>query len=157
MGAKAREIVGLNVEELLEQLNRALADEWLAFYQYWIAAQVAVGRQARPIAEALKETAMEELEHAEELATRITQLGGRLLTDPRQWFEKTNCTYVEPPQDPKDLDKIVRDTIEAERCAIEVYRKLVELTAGKDPVTYQLALHILEEELEHEDTFENLL
>jgi len=157
MGAKAREIVGLNVEELLEQLNRALADEWLAFYQYWIAAQVAVGRQARPIAEALKETAMEELEHAEELATRIVQLGGRPLTDPRQWFEKTNCTYVEPPQDPEDLDKIVRDTVEAERCAIEVYRKLAELTHGKDPVTYQLALHILKEELEHEDTFENLL
>ena len=157
MGTKAREIVGLDVEELVEQLNRAYADEWLAFYQYWIAAQVAVGRQAKRVAEELKRIAMEELEHAEELATRIVQLGGRPLTDPRRWFEKTNCTYVEPPQDPEDLDKIVRDTVEAERCAIEVYQQLAELTHGKDPITYQLALHILEEELEHEDTFENLL
>jgi len=157
MGTKAQEIVGLKVAELLEQLNRAYADEWLAFYQYWIAAQLATGRQAKPVAEALKETAMEELEHAEELATRIVQLDGRPLTDPRGWFEKTNCKYVEPPQDPKDLDKVIKDTLEAERCAIEVYRRLAELTRDKDPVTYQLALHILEEELAHEEEFENLL
>jgi len=157
MGTKAREIVGLNVEELLEQLQRAYADEWLAFYQYWVAAQIAAGRQSQPIAEALKETALEELEHAEELAARIVQLGGRPLTDPHQWFEKTNCTYVEPPADPKDLDKIIRDTIEAERCAIAVYQKLADMTHGKDHATYHLARHILDEELEHEETFENLL
>jgi bacterioferritin len=157
MGKKAREIVGMKVEELVEQLNRAYADEWLAFYQYWLAAQIAVGRQAKGVVEELERIAMEELEHAEELAKRITQLGGRPLSDPRQWFEKTNCQYTEPPQDPKDLDKIIRDTIEAERCAIGVYQQLAELTHGKDHSTYHLMRHILDEELEHEDTFENLL
>lgn len=156
MGTKAREIVGLDVEDLLEHLNRAYADEWLAFHQYWVAAQVATGRQAKQVAEALEETAMEELEHAGELAERIIQLGGRPLTDPRQWFEKTNCKYVEPPADPRDLDKIIKDAIEAERCAVSVYNTIATMTHGKDHSTYHLARHIMDEELAHEDTFENL-
>ncbi|MBN1268674.1 MAG: hypothetical protein JXB04_03730 [Kiritimatiellae bacterium] len=39
---------------------------------------------------------------------------------------------------------------------IEVYNKILKKTDGKDPVTYQLILHILGEEIEHEDEFENL-
>ncbi len=33
MGTKGREIVGMDVSELIELLNRAFADEWLAFDQ----------------------------------------------------------------------------------------------------------------------------
>jgi len=43
MGTKGREIVGLDVDKLIELLNKALADEWLAYYQYWIGAKVAKG------------------------------------------------------------------------------------------------------------------
>ena len=45
----------------------------------------------------------------------------------------------------------------AEREAIEVYHKLVKKTMGNDPITYELMVHILGEEVEHEDEFENLL
>ena len=31
MGSKAREIIGTNVEEILELLRRAYCDEWLAY------------------------------------------------------------------------------------------------------------------------------
>ena len=41
--------------------------------------------------------------------------------------------------------------------AIEAYNKLAQKTHGKDPITYNLAIHILSEEVEHEDEFENLL
>ena len=34
MGTKGREIVGSRADELVELLNKALADEWLAYYQY---------------------------------------------------------------------------------------------------------------------------
>ena len=40
MGSKGRAIVGLDVDELLVVLNKAYADEWLAYYQYWIGAKV---------------------------------------------------------------------------------------------------------------------
>jgi len=32
MGTKGRQIVGMDVDELLEMLNKAFADEWLAYY-----------------------------------------------------------------------------------------------------------------------------
>ncbi len=43
MGTKGRDIVEMDVDQLIELLNKALADEWLAYYQYWIGAKVAKG------------------------------------------------------------------------------------------------------------------
>ena len=43
MGTKGREIVGMDVEQLLKLLNMAFADEWLAYYQYWIGAKLVKG------------------------------------------------------------------------------------------------------------------
>ena len=39
MGTKGREIVGMDVDQLLKLLNMAFADEWLAYYQYWLGCQ----------------------------------------------------------------------------------------------------------------------
>ena len=36
MGQKGREIVKMDVDELINLLNKALSDEWLAYYQYWV-------------------------------------------------------------------------------------------------------------------------
>ena len=33
MGTKGREIVGKHADRLIELLNKAFADEWLAYYQ----------------------------------------------------------------------------------------------------------------------------
>ena len=43
MGTKGRAIVGLDVEQLITVLNKAYADEWLAYYQYWIGAKIIKG------------------------------------------------------------------------------------------------------------------
>lgn len=43
METKEIEIAGMNMEELIELLNKAYADEWLAYYHYWIGAKVAKG------------------------------------------------------------------------------------------------------------------
>jgi bacterioferritin len=154
MGTKAKELVGLNVDELITELNKAYADEWLAYYQYWIAAKILTGRGSIMLAKELERIAEEELEHAEELAERILMLGGKPLASPKAWFEETNCGYSEPPE---DQERVIQMVIEAEQCAIEVYERLAKKTLQDDPITHQLMLHILEEELEHEDTFENLL
>jgi bacterioferritin len=44
MGTKGIEIVGMDVKQLLNLLNIAFADEWLAYYQYWLGAKVVKGR-----------------------------------------------------------------------------------------------------------------
>lgn len=158
MGTKGKEIVQLDVKELIADLNRAYADEWLAVYSYMHMAQVVTGRPAaKHLAELLKETAEEELEHQDELAKRITQLGGEPLADPARLVETSNEGYPKPPSKATDLDAVIKTVIQAERGAIGVYDALIQKTHQKDPVTYNLILHILEEEVEHEDDFENLM
>jgi bacterioferritin len=156
MGTKAREIVELDVDELIAELNKAYADEWLAFNQYWISAELCAGMRPYVLSSELKRLAAEEMEHAEEVTERILQLGGKPPVSPKEWYKISGCGYADPP-DPVDTVAVMEATIKGEQCAIDVYNKIAKMTHGKDPVTYQLALHIMEEELEHEDTIETLL
>jgi ferritin-like protein len=71
--------------------------------------------------------------------------------------ETSNDGYPAPPENEKDFEAIVRKVIEAERGAIEVYNRLSAKAEGKDPITHCLVVHILGEEVEHEDGFESLL
>lgn len=158
MGTKGTQIVELDVSELIADLNRAYADEWLAAYAYTHMAQVVTGQPAaKHLASLLKETAEEELEHQDELAERIAQLGGKPLADISRLVETSNAGYPTPPADGTDFKAIVKTVIEAERGAIEVYNKLAHKTLGKDLLTFELIVHILGEEVEHEDEFEMLL
>jgi bacterioferritin len=154
MGTKGREIVGLDIVELLETLNKAFADEWLAYYQYWVGAKIIKGPMAGAVAAELVEHAEEELSHAEMLAERIIQLGGTPLTHPQEWFDATTCGYEEPTSE--FVTDLLAQNIKGEQCAIEVYHKLMALTEGKDPVTYHMALDILEDEIEHEEDLQAL-
>jgi bacterioferritin len=149
MGTKGREIVGTDVDKLIEMLNEALADEWLAYYQYWVGAKVAKGPMRGAVAAELVEHATEELEHAELLAERILQLGGTPLLSPEDWYKVTGCGY-EVPEDPH-VEVLLEQNIKGEQCAIGAYQKLVELTKDADPVTYEMVLSILKDEVEHEE------
>jgi bacterioferritin len=158
MGTKGKEIVGLDIKELTADLNRAYADEWLSAYAYNYMAQVVTGRPAaKNLADLLLDTSKDELEHQKDLAARIVSLGGKPLAEVGELVEASNAGYPTPPADPKDFEGVVRAVIKAEREAIAVYSKLTQKTHGKDPVTYALIVHILEEEVEHEDEFESLL
>jgi bacterioferritin len=158
MGSKGKQIVGLDVDALIEDLNRLYADEWLAVYAYNYMAQVVTGRPAaKHLAALLLDTSRDELEHQGELAERITSLGGKPVADINNLVETSNDGYPAPPLDEKDFDAIVRTVIQAEHGAIEAYNRLAQKTHGKDPITYDLIIHILSEEIEHEDEFEDLL
>lgn len=155
MSSKRREIVKTNVEKLLELLNKAYADEWLAYYQYWLGAKLAVGPMRGAVAMELSEHAKDELEHAEKLSERILELGGTPVLSPEEWYKVSNCGY-EPPKDPS-VEKLLEQNIKGEQCAIEVYNKLLEFTKDGDPVTWKLVLDILEDEVEHEFELQALL
>jgi bacterioferritin len=155
MGTKGRAIIGLDVEELLKLLNKAFADEWLAYYQYWVGAKVAKGPMKDAIIAELLQHATEELGHANLVADRIIQLGGTPLTTPKVWSDWTNCGY-DPPDDPF-VRTLLEQNIQAEQCAIGVYDRMMKLTEGKDPLTYNMALTILTQEVEHEEDLQALL
>jgi len=156
MGTKGRQLVtGLELDDLIKSLNQALADEWLAYYQYWVGSKVAKGRMRGIVAEELEEHAKEELGHAELLAERIIQLGGSPLLNPAQWMKEGVCGYDEPT-DP-NTKKLLAQNIKGEQCAIGFYSKLLAKVKDKDVVTYDLILGILKDEIKHEEDLESML
>jgi len=154
MGTKGTSIVGMDVKELLELLNRAFCDEWLAYYQYWLGAKIVKGPMKDAVIVELEQHATEELNHALLLTGRIIQLGGTPITEPKAWYDWTNCGYASP-EDPY-VGTILEQNIKGEQCAITTYQKLLERTVTADPVTYNLVLQILEQEVEHEEDLEAL-
>ena len=152
---KGREIVKADLKKLLELLNKALADEWLAYYQYWVGSKIAIGPMRNAVVAELSEHAKEELGHAELLAERILQLGGAPILSPQDWYKLTNCGY-EKPEDPFVV-RLLEQNIKGEQCAIKVYNELLEFVKDKDPVTYDLVLKILEDEIKHEFELKSIL
>lgn len=149
------EIVDMDVKKLVELLNAALADEWLAYYQYWIGAKVVQGAESRLVAAELEEHAKEELKHATKIAERIVKLQGKPILKPEDWYKKTNCGYEAPLS--SDVKKILQQNIKGEQCAIVTYNELLKKVKDKDPITYQMILDILEEEIQHEFDLQALL
>jgi len=155
MGSKGREIIGMDVQELLTLLQRAYCDEWLAYYQYWLGAKVVKGPMKDAVGAELLQHATEELLHADMVAMRIIQLGGLPVTKPAEWYNMTNCGY-EPPDDPF-VKTLLLQNIKGEQCAIGVYKRLMDITKDADPVTYNMVLTILQQEVEHEEDLQSLL
>ncbi len=154
MGVKGREIVGMDVGKLIELLNKAFADEWLAYYQYWVGSKVVRGPMKEAVIAELVQHSADELRHAGLLTDRIIQLGGTPILKPEDWYKLTNCGY-DAPEDPS-VKNILEQNVKGERCAIEVYNALLETTAHKDPVTYNIVLQILQDEVEHEEDLQSL-
>ena len=125
MGTKGIEILGINAEELIAELNKALADEWL------------------------------ELRHADMLSSRILQLGGTPVLSPADWEKLSHCGY-DAPEDPF-VKKILEQNIKGEQCAIQVYNSILQMVKDKDPVTYNIVLQILTDEIEHEDDLQAVM
>jgi bacterioferritin len=154
MGTRAREIVGMDVEKLLKLLNAAFASEWLAYYQYWLGAKLIKGPMKDAVAAELNLHATEELSHALLLADRIIQLGGSPVLSPEGWAKVSPCKY-DAPEDPY-VAVLLDQNIAGEQCAISTYKNLMDVTKDKDMVTYNMALKILEQEVEHEEDLQSL-
>ncbi|WP_457607877.1 ferritin-like domain-containing protein [Nitratifractor sp.] len=142
-------IKGIEIEEVIRLLNKAYADEWLAYYQYYIESKVVKGIMKDAAIAELDQHAADELRHAGMVADRILQLGGTPLLHPKEWFAQTNCGYDAPEN--FDVVAILEDAIKGEQCAISTYSELADLTRGKDIVTYDIVSRILADEVEHEE------
>lgn len=154
MGTKGIAIVDMNVNKLIEVLNKAFSDEWLAYYQYWVGAKVVKGPMKEAVIAELVQHAADELRHADMLALRIIQLGGTPVTEPKDWYKLSNCGY-EAPKNPF-VKNVLAQNIKGEQCAIQVYSELLKVTRDADPVTYNMVLGILSDEVTHEEDLQNL-
>lgn len=156
MGQMAQKIIKENKDEILKLLNIAYSEEWLAYYQYWVGAQIAKGPMRKIIADEFLEHAKEEYDHAQMLCDRIIQLGGTPVLDPEDWKKHALCKY-EVPND-EYIMALLEQNLKSERCAITRYQQICELCmSGKDIDTFHISRHILKEELEHEQEVEDYI
>ncbi|MFH0962269.1 MAG: ferritin-like domain-containing protein [archaeon] len=155
MGKLGREIAGEKVDELIRLLNKALADEWLAYYQYWTGALVATGPMRPDVAKELSEHANEEKGHADMLANRIIELGGKPILEFSALLKEGNCGYAAPTN--PSTKALLAQNIKGERCVIGVYIRILKTLKGsEDYITFNMIRKILEDEVKHEEDLENL-
>lgn len=146
------EVYGTSPEKaIITMLKKALASEFIAWYQYYIVKDFLVGEQRANVAELFKKNADDELDdHAEKLLNRLNELGSDISkVDVFTTLDRVSpCPYI-APEFPYNVIKLVKDNMESEECAIKMYKEIVEFTREKDPVTYTLVKDILVDEEQH--------
>ncbi len=160
MGKVAKQVVeqsGIKVEDLLDKLVRAASAEFTTYYYYTILRVNAIGFDGEGLKEIIEDARIEDRNHFEALVPRIYELGGQLPRDIKDFAGVAACPDAYLPKNPKDMKQMLKVLVEAERCAIRVYTDICNMTAGKDHRTYELAVAILHEEVEHEAWFSEFL
>lgn len=154
VGVEQLEARGVNVTELREKLIDAAGAEFTTYYYYTVLRMYLAGNE--DYKEICEDARLEDRAHFELITPRIYELGGSLPTDIRDFADRASCADAYLPQNPTAAG-ILEILLEAERCAIRTWSEVCDLTFGKDPRTYDMASRILQEEVEHEAWFIELL
>lgn len=160
MAKVAREMVekaGVNIEKLLELLIKNASAELTTYYYYTILRVNLIDLDGEGIKEIAEVARIEDRNHFEALVPRIYELGGKLPENMNDFHDISACPPAALPKDPRDVKAMLKVLVEAERCAVRGYTQICNMTAGKDHRTYDLALAILNEEIEHESWFSEFL
>jgi ferritin-like protein len=172
VGVEAIETRGVNVGDLVEKLIDAAGAEFTTYYYYTILRMNLAGKE--DYKEICEDARLEDRSHFELITPRIYELGGQLPADIRTFADRAGCpdaylpgysgvtqegveTVEEIKEQSVNAADILEVLLEAERCAIRTWSEVCDLTFGKDPRTYDLAARILNEEVEHEAWFIELL
>ena len=133
-------------------------------YAYWLEMETTInylaisvdldGIRAEEIKKSLAADIQTEITHAQELAHRIKEIGGRV---PGSFAFKPEQTSLQPPEDTTDVVAVIHGVIEAENRAIEQYNKIIRLCDGIDYVTQDLCIKLLADEEKHRREFRGFL
>jgi len=145
---------GLDPEDLREKLVDAIGAEFTTYYYYSNLRMHLAGNE--DYKEITEDARLEDRAHFELVLPRVYELGGSLPNDIRDFADRASCPDAELPTDPS-AENILETLLEAERCAIRTWSEVCDMTQGKDPRTYDMASRILQEEIEHEAWFIELL
>ena len=142
-----------NREKILQLLNEALATEMICTLRYRHNYYMAKGPDSKNAADEFLEHANEELQHADQLAERIVQLGGEPDLDPSGLKGRSHAEY----RIGKTVQEMIRENLVAERIAIDSYREMIQFIGDSDPTTRRMLEEILATEEEHADDLVDLL
>jgi bacterioferritin len=143
---------GCDKEKVIELLNDALATELVCTLRYRRHYYTARGLASNSVAAEFLEHSGEELAHADQLAARISELGGDPNFSPDGLAARSHAEYIEADT----LEEMIRENLVAERIAIESYREIIQYIGDGDPTTRRLFEDILATEEEHAEDLMSL-
>ena len=143
----------LNKEQAVKILNEALATEIVCVLRYRFHYFMASGIHKEGAAAEFLEHSNEEQRHADMIAERIKQLGGKPEMNPAVVANASHSEYVEGTS----LEDMLREDLVAERIAIQTYREMVKFFGEQDPTSRRMMEEILAVEEEHADDIADLL
>jgi bacterioferritin len=139
--------------KVIEVLNEVLATETVCTLRYRSHYFMAKGIHASGVEDEFLEHAREEQGHADLVAKRITELGGKPNLDPDGLATRSHAQYG----DGGDLGEMIKEDLVAERIAIATYSEIVRWLGSDDPTTRRMMEEILAKEEEHADDMAKLL
>jgi bacterioferritin len=142
-----------NRETVIKILNEALATEIVCVLRYKRHYFMAQGIHADPIAQEFLQHANEEQGHADQIASRIVQLGGSPNFSPEGLLSRSHSEYVEG----QTLLEMIKEDLIAERVAIDSYTEMIRYVGDDDITTRRMLETILAVEEEHADDLASFL
>ena len=140
-------------EKVIEVLNEVLATETVCTLRYRNHYFMAAGIYAQGVEAEFLAHANEEQQHADLVAKRITELGGRPNLDPAGLATRSHAQYGEG----ETLEKMIEEDLIAERIAVATYSEIIRWLGNDDPTTRRLMEQLLATEEEHADDMAKLL
>jgi bacterioferritin len=140
-------------ETVIKVLNEALATEIVCVLRYRRHYFMASGINAEGVAAEFLQHSNDEQGHADQIAQRIVQLGGKPNFNPEGLLTRSHAEYVEG----ETLTDMIKEDLVAERIAIDSYRDIIQYLGNDDPTTRRMMETILAVEEEHADDLVSLL
>src|SRR5271167_4125463 len=121
-------------QQVLKVLNEVLATEIVCVLRYKRHYYMASGINSEAVKAEFLQHANEEQQHADWVATRITQLNGQPDFNPEGLASRSHSEYTEG----HNLVEMIREDLFAERIAIESYSEIVRWLGDKDPTSRRM-------------------
>jgi len=144
---------GRDVRKAIDILNDALASEIVCVLRYKRHYFMATGLHSEPIAKEFQQHANDEQMHVDQIAMRITQLGGEPNFNPDGLLTRSTSEYKEG----HSLIEMIQEDLLAERVVIMWYTEIVRWFGDEDPTSRRLMEELLAKEEEHADDLRDLL
>ena len=129
-------------DQVIRELNQLRATEIASYLQYKQHAYMAVSMLSPGIKSDFEAHAAVELDHADQLAKRIQQLGGVPIYNPAELASKAADMGVRPEQGATLWDMVIENLL-TERQQIVAYTTLIRELGDRDLTTRKLLVGIL--------------
>ena len=142
-----------DLEQTIGILNAVLASEIVCVLRYKRHYYMAQGIHAEPVAQEFLQHANDEQLHVDQVALRITQLGGGPDFNPEGLLTRSVAEYREG----ESLIDMIKEDLVAERVVIMWYGEIARWLGDNDPTTRRLMEELLAKEEEHADDLADML